>query len=315
MTAGARDGAARRARRLRTFAGGLVIAAGAGVFFWGVGQQTQREAAPDAERADVRVVSRVPVEDDDGAAQAVSAADFHGPAHAPRGRTWYVSADHPERGSGDRDDPWNDLQFALCELGPGDRLLIAPGTYPGTVAIDGDCSHGTPNRPIEVVAAPGASIVGPDTREPIDRATVHVARSHWHLYELEVEPQWTRPGVRLAPGVTGIRLVGFHVLKGIGSGIEIAHAVSDVVVDGGHLHHLGTLRGTQRDFRDPETAGVLIAPGTAAITVADVEIHHLEGDAVRVVAPEAYRAESGLPEARDVTVRGISGRALFGEWD
>jgi len=297
---------------LRLFAGTVVIAAGVAVFAWSLRSGPEPVAAPAANA--LSVVSRVPVgTQDSGLLGPIPQLEL--PEHNSRGRTLQVKGDHPTSGSGKPGDPWNDLQQALCRLQPGDRLLIWPGNYATPIAIDGDCIDGTPERPIEVVAAAGARIIGPDIREPMDRPAMRVARSHWHFYNLEIEPQWTRPGVRLAPAVADIRLVGLHILKGIGSGVEISHGASEITISGGHLHHLGTLRGTRRDFRDPNTAGVVVAPGTSGIVISLTDIHHMEGAAVRVFDPDEYLQAPGLPAADGVVVEGVTSRALLGEWD
>ncbi|MGH9442518.1 MAG: hypothetical protein ACRD16_09605, partial [Thermoanaerobaculia bacterium] len=45
-------------------------------------------------------------------------------------RTLFVKASK-DNGDGSEKNPWNDLQAALCELRPGDRLRVGAGTYTG----------------------------------------------------------------------------------------------------------------------------------------------------------------------------------------
>lgn len=296
----------------RVFAGLLVALAGVAVFVWSVSRDPDPASGAGVGESALDLVSQVPLaerEDED-----VRSLPPELPGH-DAGRTFYVGNGAAGEGDGSGARPWTNLQAALCRLRPGDRLAIISGTYEAPLSIDGECLDGAPARPILVVGAGEVTLVGPDTREPIDRPTLTIARSHWRFRGLKIEPQWTRPGILVAPGTTDVALAGLHVLKGIGDGIRIAHGANDVSIEDVHLHHLGTLRGAQRDFRDPATAGILIAPGTSGIRISGAEIHHLEGDAIKVLAPEEYEGASGLPEARGVVIEGVVSDALFGEWN
>lgn len=298
---------------MRVLAGLLVFLAGLAVFIWSVSRNPDPDATGDPGSRDLRVVSQVPVAERDGeSAEGPLRPEL--PPHES-GRTFFVAKDVAGDGDGSRARPWTDLQYALCRLRPGDRLAITSGVYRAPFSIDGDCADGSPDRPIEVIAAGEVMLVGPDTREPIDRPTLTIARSHWRFRDLQIEPQWTRPGILVAAGTVDVKLRDLHMLKGIGDGIRIAHRASDIAIENIHLHHLGTLRGARRNFRDPDTAGVMIAPGTSRIRVSGAEIHHMEGDGIRVLAPDEYEAESGLPAARDVALEKVASRTLFGDWD
>lgn len=296
---------------VRVLAGVLVVLAGLAVFLWGVYRNPEPASTGDAAPGGLKVVSQVPV--------AGSEADRDArPPELPdheAGPTYYVDQAAAEQGTGSWNRPWADLQQSLCRLRPGDRLAIVSGTYEAPVAVAGDCVDGSPRQPIVVVAAGEVTLRGPDTRRPVDRPTLTLARSHWRIRGLKIEPQWSRPGILVSSGTVDVELSDLHMLKGIGDGVRVAHGAGDITIANAHLHHLGTLRGAQRNFRDPDTAAILIAPGTTRITVSGVVIHHMEGDAVQIVSPDRYEAQAGLPEARDVVVENVASRMLFGEWD
>lgn len=238
------------------------------------------------------------------------------PPHPAIGRTVHVRNEWPRRGSGTQEDPYRDLESALCSLQPGDRLIVWPGRYIGPISIDGDCVDGTPEKPIEVVLASGALFFGKEGVEvPIDSPLLAVRRSSWHFIELELEPHWMRPAMLIGPDVSDIQVIGAHILKGVGHGVEISDGVSNVLVQGSHLHHLGTLRGAKRNFRDPEAAGVSVAGSAVGIDLSELVIHHLEGEAVRVWSAQGGEATERELQARNISQTGIQATALLGLWD
>lgn len=238
------------------------------------------------------------------------------PPHLAIGRTIHVRGEWPRRGSGTQQDPYRDLQPALCSLEPGDRLIIWPGRYLGPMTIDGDCADGTTERPIEVVLASGALFFGKEgMEEPIDTPLLEVKRSSWHFIELELEPHWMRPAMLIGPNVSDIQVIGAHILKGVGHGIEIADGVSNVVVRDGHLHHLGTLRGAKRNFRDPRAAGVSVAASATDVRLNALVLHHLEGEAIWVWSTGDRQATEAELQARNISQSMIDVSALQGRWD
>ncbi|HEX7138315.1 MAG TPA: hypothetical protein VF219_10725, partial [Vicinamibacterales bacterium] len=54
-------------------------------------------------------------------------------------RLRYVAADAAPGGDGSAEHPWRDLQDALCQLVPGDRLLLTPAVYEGSFRIGPNC--------------------------------------------------------------------------------------------------------------------------------------------------------------------------------
>lgn len=238
------------------------------------------------------------------------------PPHPAIGRTVHVRSEWPRRGSGTQEDPYRDLQPTLCSLAPGDRLIIWPGRYLGPITIDGDCVDGTMERPIEVVLASGALFFGEEgVEEPIDTPLLEVKRSSWHFIELELEPHWMRPAMLIGPNVSDIQVIGAHILKGVGHGIQIADGVSNVLVEDSHLHHLGTLRGAKRNFRDPRAAGVSVAASATDVRLNALVLHHLEGEAIWVWSTGDRQATEAELQARNISQSMIDASALQGRWD
>jgi hypothetical protein len=118
-------------------------------------------------------------------------------------------------------------------LAPGDRLIILPGRYRGPFVIDDPAIDGTAERPIELLARVDAVFVGTNM-EPV----LEVRKAHWVLR-----------GFEIAPGAQAS--FGFAT-RGRG-----AH---DIRFANGHLH-------------DGSHSGILIAPGSARIDLADNHVH------------------------------------------
>ena len=96
-------------------------------------------------------------------------------------RTLFVAAGR-KNGDGSESRPWNDLQSALCALGPGDRLRVRAGTYAVALRIDTPCRDGTPSEPIQVFFDGRAMIV------PVSgSAALTIRRSHWLLVGLSLK--------------------------------------------------------------------------------------------------------------------------------
>ena len=88
--------------------------------------------------------------------------------------TFHVSPQGSDKGSGRRGSPWRTLERALEDrrLGPGDVVVVAPGTYDGPVKI---VRGGAWRRPVILRGEPGAILRNPEpgpvvriqTRDPI----------------------------------------------------------------------------------------------------------------------------------------------------
>jgi hypothetical protein len=71
-------------------------------------------------------------------------------------RELWVAPTGRDEGRGSREDPWRTLEVALGRLEPGDVLHLAEGEYREQIRYP-SLRPATPDRPIKVMAAPGAN--------------------------------------------------------------------------------------------------------------------------------------------------------------
>ena len=64
-----------------------------------------------------------------------------------QGRTFYVDEKGRDTGAGSAQEPWRTLKHAVGQVGPGDTVVIRPGTYRGAQIDD---LHGTEDAPIVI---------------------------------------------------------------------------------------------------------------------------------------------------------------------
>lgn len=294
-----------------------VILVGVGVFAYGVYQQGQ---TPMSSQAPSRVVSVQKLQDagaiDAPVELSTEMPTIQMPPHEARGRVIHVRGEWPRAGEGTQTDPYHDLASALCTLRPGDRLIIWPGQYLSPISVGDDCQAGTADEPIEVVMSAGAHFYGKEGMEaPIDQPGLSIGQSHWHFYNLEVEPHWMRPAIHIQSGVRDVLIDDAHIMKGVGDGILIDEGASNIRVVNTHLHHLGTLRGAKRDFRDPSKSGVTIGLGVRDVALINLQVHHMEGGAYQVVGPTGLITASEALEALGIVVEGLNATLLHGNWE
>jgi hypothetical protein len=161
-------------------------------------------------------------------------------------------------GDGSRETPWNNLQFALNQLKPGDRLIVLNGKYPGKYAIGAGAVDGEDAAPISVYFASDATLEGDPPGEPCVAPVLSLGRSNWKLVGLNLKPQACSVGVSVEDKVTGLVIESPHISEGAGFGLVVAPGASEIEVLSGHLHHLGSLEG-----KDKEARGKGVAPETS----------------------------------------------------
>ena len=153
-------------------------------------------------------------------------------------------------GDGSRANPWSSLQFALNQLNPGDRLIALNGRYPGKYAIGAEAVDGEDAAPISVYFASDATLEGDPPGEPCSAPVLSVGRSHWKLIGLNLKPLACLVGVSVEENVTGLVFESPHISEGAGFGLAVAPGASEVAVLSGHLHHLGSLEGKDKEARE-----------------------------------------------------------------
>lgn len=159
-------------------------------------------------------------------------------------------------------DPTGDLQAAICRLEPGDRLVVAPGTYKGPFRIAGTCRNGTVDAPIQVFATDAFL-------EPHGNSDVlTVERAHWQFRGVQIalmESNATGLSI-VGPGAHHIAIDHTHIYEGRGAAIQIRGRASAIALSNSHIHH---------------TNGIEVSAESSEIGVLNNHIHHNRGIAVR----------------------------------
>jgi hypothetical protein len=177
---------------------------------------------------------------EDGQATVVAGAPAAGlPPLLPRSRgaTFYVSAGGRDSNPGTKARPWRTIQRAFSRLRPGQRALVASGTYVADHVVE---RAGTRSAPITVAAQPGARVV------------LHAASTSGDTYPL-----------RVTSGAAYVRISGF-VLEG-------ARGTSSTnVYFEGSAHDVELSRS---EIRFSQDQGVFVENGARRIHLIGNKIH------------------------------------------
>lgn len=201
------------------------------------------------------------------------------------------SRDGGTTGDGSRVNPWTNLQFALNQLRPGDRLIALNGEYPGKYAIGAEAVDGDDSAPISIYFASDATLEGDPPGEPCSAPVLSVGRSHWKLVGLNLKPQACLVGVSVEENVTGLVFESPHISEGAGFGFAVAPGASGIEVLSAHLHHLGSLEGKDKEARQkglvPEVSpyAAVKAP-IGALMMNGGKVHNIFGPLARFVTPD-----------------------------
>ena len=178
-------------------------------------------------------------------------------------RIRYVSADASGPGDGSNEQPWKDLQNALCRLEPGDRLVVAGGIYTGPFRVTGTCANGTAEAPIQVFARHAFLKAGSGA----DVLTVE--KSHWQFWEVQIAllDSDSAGFVTAGPGAHDIAVDQSHIYEGNASAVRIAAGSSRITLSNCHIH---------------QSTGVRIEAGASDITLVNNHIHHNRSASVTI---------------------------------
>lgn len=188
------------------------------------------------------------------------------------------------QGEGERDgsfeNPWQDLQQALCRLAPGDTLVVQRGGF-GEVSVDERCVGGTPQAPIKVYFSSETGLAQSDEGAP---ATLVVSQPHWFFYGIQMTLGDARTGVIIAPGTQGVLLESMKISGGTGVGVFVGEGATDITIARSHIHHIGI--NASGDDTDPEavaSAAVVLARGGRGIRLLENKFHHIGGESLFVL--------------------------------
>jgi hypothetical protein len=197
-------------------------------------------------------------------------------------RIFYVAVSGPP-GDGSQSHPWNNLQAALRELRPGDRLHILPGEYEGGFSIDDACQDGTAQAPIQVFFQKG--VLKPSATRP----ALTVGKAFWSFQRLSVSlGDHEGPGLEISSH--DVLVDNAFVYKGRGPGVRIAPGASRVTIAHANILKIGVSQP------GPDSVGVEIAPRTREVRIVACRLYQNPAGSIRI---NAARDE---PEAADVAL-------------
>ena len=206
-------------------------------------------------------------------------------------RTFYVAPGGDDEAPGNADEPWGDLQTALCRLRSGDRLVLRAGEYKGPIAIDGDCVSADGRGPIEVVGEPGANIVsGP---APVSdglgfwNPILLLNRGGWQLRNLVIDgADYGGIGLQVLERGSRSELRDIVIKEASYASLSVGPNVRELEATNIVMRHGQYVDGNV-------THGLLLLGGCAAITLRNSFIHHNSGDGVQIWGPHVLPVDLG----------------------
>jgi hypothetical protein len=215
--------------------------------------------------------------------QVVASAPHLSAAH----RTFFAE---PGTAAGDGSEaaPWSDLQAALRQLQPGDRLRVRAGEYSVALQIDESCQNGTRQEPIQIVFD-GKAELTPNG----DSAILTITRAHWVIVGLYAKLSDSKaPAVSIeGAGSHDVMLEQVRISGGKVAAVFIGAASQHVTIDNSRI--------SKEHLEEPgrDAVGVRIAAGARNILLRNNHLHENPAGSVRIDAP----ARSGL-RARDIQI-------------
>ncbi|MBN1442923.1 MAG: hypothetical protein JXA90_09445, partial [Planctomycetes bacterium] len=167
--------------------------------------------------------------------QATMRVEFTAGSPAAAPRTYHVAPDGDDaRDGSSRQSAWKSLQTAADRVRPGDTVLLAGGTYPGTFYFR---TSGEPGRPITLKAMPGEKAVIDGMGETLKAGFVLYGKHHYRLDSLyfsgyagiEDNVAGAESGAVIASGSADLKITRCHFSGGWGRCLEL-HSCSGAAV-------------------------------------------------------------------------------------
>lgn len=197
-------------------------------------------------------------------------------APAARAADWHVDGAAPSGGTGAAGDPFDTIAAGVDAAMPGDRILIAAGTYAETVTT---ARSGGGGADIEIAAAAGAE--GSVVVENAGRVLV-VDHSHIIVRSIVFDGMW---GDRVPVTVNGtsshVRFEDCEVRNTARDCVDLDDA-SDVTIEGSRIHHCLRWEGERVD------AHAITGGGVVRLTVRDCQIYQFSGDGIQLSPSRAF---------------------------
>lgn len=195
-------------------------------------------------------------------------------------RIFYASADAKTEGDGSAGRPWKELAPALCRLGPGDRLVLLPGNYAGSVEIGKACRPGRSDAPIQVFGEEAFFHAAENSW------AITVSRPFWHFFHMQM--------VLDRPGAKGFAVRGSeahdilfdrgHIYEGSGIAVLVGAGSARVKITNSHIH---------------QTGGIRIEAGSRDIELHGNKVHHNLDASLRIVPGSGDKAVENLSVAKN----------------
>ncbi len=183
--------------------------------------------------------------------------------------------------------PHASIGSGVQAAGPGDVILVHPGTYDESLELG---SGGQPDAPIRIES----------TREhqALLRGTIDLPGSHWEIVGLAIET----PG-----GTDGIRLDGDHNLL---ERVDLYGGSRDGVDGSGVGNTIRASRIHDFDAGDDDAHCIVLNPGAEDWVIADNELFDCSGDGVQLYADGAERTiHDTIIEGNEIYWSGAIGRS------
>ena len=180
---------------------------------------------------------------------------------------WHVAAG--AGGSGSLTAPFGRLQDALNAAQPGDVVIVAPGTYPESLAT---VRGGSARSGITVRArdARGSAIVTTSGR------VLTVSHPYVTIQGLVLDGQFGADDVvRVGSAAAGFTLKDVEVRSTSRDAVDIG-ATADVLIEGSLIHHALNASGGRTD------AHGIVAGAARRLTIRNTEVHTFSGDAFQI---------------------------------
>ncbi len=181
----------------------------------------------------------------------------------------YYVDDVSTNGNGTQGSPYNSIRDALEMCDPGDKVLIYPGVYDLTAAIQSK-KNGLSNQPITIEG------IDPFNRPVIRRSERILLIEHPHhiVRNLIMDSKMSDATiVKVRDGAHGTQIINCEVKNAKQSGIDIRHS-NNVLVKNCVVHHC--LRGS---FTNQVDAHGIVAVGHLNLRIENTEIYYVSGDA------------------------------------
>jgi hypothetical protein len=208
-------------------------------------------------------------------------------------RTWYVSPQGNDSAAGTESAPLRTIMRGVRAAGPGERVLVRPGTYAEAIRLDSAVRAGTAQAPIVLEGEKGAKLVQPSSTAT---GQVGIQRAYWTVRGFEIDLGGAIAyAVWFSGDTTGSRLENVDAHGGrSGAGVSVHGGGHDVTIANSRIHDF-------HHYQGKDSHGIIVQPTAKAVTVVNNEVWDTSGDSLQCWGPEGY---SNDPPADGLLIEG-----------